>query len=217
MTLTRIGATHLLEQASGLLTGRVLEIGSGPDHYSDLLFGSASRRITVDIAVSHHPTVVADAHALPFDDRVFDSSLASQVLEHLAEPGTALRELHRVLRPGGAVVMAVPFLYPLHELPHDYHRFTEYALNHMLKRAGFERISIRGYGGRIAVTLDILTSPAARPSLIRKVMTAVWRRLVRPLAMSYSSISSAALALALREPGRHPAGYVVTAHRPTGV
>ncbi len=70
-----------------------------------------------------------DAHRLPFRAGSFDAAVASQVLEHLHSPAVALSELTRVLRTDGMMLVALPFLYPLHQTPHDYQRLTRWGLN----------------------------------------------------------------------------------------
>jgi SAM-dependent methyltransferase len=50
----------------------------------------------------------ADSYRLPFDDEAFDCVVASEVLEHLRDDDRALAEIHRVLKPGGELVVSVP-------------------------------------------------------------------------------------------------------------
>ena len=116
MTLQRIGATELLYQSRGDISGLTLEIGVGGNPYRDLTSGW----ISIDIDPRRRPDVVADAHRMPFRDRTFDTVVASQVFEHLHNPREAAVEAARVLRPGGRLLVAVPFLYWLHATPHDY-------------------------------------------------------------------------------------------------
>ena len=68
---------------------------------------------------------------LPFDDSSADTLLLSDVLEHVMHPWELMEEVTRILRPGGVLLLNVPFYYPLHSIPYDYHRFTEFALRAM--------------------------------------------------------------------------------------
>lgn len=68
--------------------------------------------------------VQADLTALPFRDDTVDGLLCEMVLEHVPDAEAAIREFHRVLRPGGHAFIAVPFLWPYHASPHDYRRWT---------------------------------------------------------------------------------------------
>lgn len=81
----------------------------------------------------------------------YDSAILSDVLEHLADPKTALSSIYRILNKGGVLIMTVPFLYGVHEAPHDYRRFTKYGLDFELRRAGFTQIDIHEIGGLISV------------------------------------------------------------------
>lgn len=95
------------------------------------------------------PDVLGDAASLPFSDARFDTVMLLDVLEHLARPELALAEARRVLRPGGRLLVTVPFAYPLHDMPHDYQRFTAPGLRHRLAGAGLEDATIDEAGGGI--------------------------------------------------------------------
>lgn len=83
-----------------------------------------------------NPHVFADAASLPFVAESFDTVLLLEVLEHLEQPGRALCEMARVLRKGGKAIVTVPFLYPMHDEPHDYQRYTQYGLAREFSSAG---------------------------------------------------------------------------------
>jgi len=63
------------------------------------------------------------------------------------EPGVALAELHRVMRPGALLYVTVPQAWGLHYEPHDYYRYTKYGISHLLREAGFEVAEVRQMGG----------------------------------------------------------------------
>lgn len=67
-----------------------------------------------------------------------DTILILDVLEHVASPDSSLAETYRVLKPGGLVVLQVPFHYPLHDEPHDYQRWTDHGLRLLLERQGYK-------------------------------------------------------------------------------
>lgn len=60
------------------------------------------------------------------------------MLEHLERPGDALNEAHRLLRPGGHLILTAPFFWPLHEEPRDFYRYSPYGLRFLLEEADFE-------------------------------------------------------------------------------
>jgi SAM-dependent methyltransferase len=90
-------------------------------------------RVGVDIVAGAGVDIVADAHALPFPDGAFDVILCSEVLEHLHTPAQALSEMRRVLKRGGTLILTTRFIFPIHDAPHDYYRFTKYGLRHLLE------------------------------------------------------------------------------------
>ena len=104
--------------------------------------------VTVDWAQSPHPgarsvDVVASADDLPFDAGTADGVLFTQVLEHVVDPRSVLAELHRVLRPGGRLFLTAPLVWELHEMPHDYFRYTAPGLEALAREAGFVEIDVQ--------------------------------------------------------------------------
>jgi SAM-dependent methyltransferase len=77
-------------------------------------------------------------HRIPVEDNRFDFIIFNQVLEHLKEPLAALKELRRVLNPGGVILCTCPLFYELHEEPYDFFRYTRYGLRHLFEQAAFE-------------------------------------------------------------------------------
>ncbi|TSC74224.1 MAG: methyltransferase type 11 [Parcubacteria group bacterium Gr01-1014_33] len=98
-------------------SGLIVNIGSGTRRIrSDVL--------NVDILPLSHVDIIADAANLPFRDDSLDMVISEVTLEHLAEPQKAIQEMHRVLKPSGFIYVTAPFLYPFHESPNDYSRWT---------------------------------------------------------------------------------------------
>ena len=93
---------------------------------------------------------------LPLADALFDTIILSDVLEHVPEPAILWREMSRLLKPQGKVLMNVPFYYWLHERPHDYYRYTEYALRRFAETTGFDVLFIKTLGGIPEIITDIL-------------------------------------------------------------
>jgi len=125
---------------------RVLDVGAGSAPYRELF--QHAEYTTADWAESVHvdgesPDITAAADALPVDDRSFEVVLNTQVLEHVPEPASVLSELYRVLVEGGRLYLTAPLVWELHELPHDYYRYTASGLGHLLGQAGFTEIEIR--------------------------------------------------------------------------
>lgn len=95
----------------------ILHAGSGPRRI-------ATHCVNVDIEKFDGVDVVADIRHLPFGDASFDAATCDQVLEHVPQPHLAAAELSRVVKPGGLIHIATPFLFPWHPSPSDYSRWT---------------------------------------------------------------------------------------------
>ena len=110
---------------------KILDLGSGLDRRTP-------NTINLEIEATPNVDVVADGHSLPFKDAVFDAVISEAVLEHVQDPKRVVSEMHRVLKPGGYVCAAVPFLQGFHASPHDYQRYTVPGFNHLF--SAFTRI-----------------------------------------------------------------------------
>jgi SAM-dependent methyltransferase len=123
----------------------VLDVGSGDAPYRELF--AHVRYETTDWGESPHDGArdvdyIADAHDLPLPDGSVDVVLLTQVLEHVPDPARVLVELARVLTPGGTLYLTAPLVWELHELPHDYFRYTAPGLTYLLGEAGFTDIVV---------------------------------------------------------------------------
>ena len=95
-------------------------------------------------------TYVCDLKSIPVQSSRYDYILFTQVLEHIPEPSAVLRELFRVLKPGGKILCTAPFLYEEHEQPYDFYRYTQYGLRYLFESSGFavEKLDwLEGYFG----------------------------------------------------------------------
>jgi SAM-dependent methyltransferase len=104
---------------------------------------------------------VCDLAEIPVDDGTYDLVLFTQVLQLVPDPLIVLRELHRVLAPGGRLLLSAPLAYEEYSDPYDYFRFTQSGLRLLLERAGFHIETLEwleGYHG----TLSYQCSLAAR-------------------------------------------------------
>ena len=124
------------------LSGDVLDIGCSDKvlekHLPDgCRYLGLDHYVTVRTFYDTHPDVFGDACSLPLRRKCMDGVMIFEVLEHVPDPGAALSEIARVVRPGGMLLLSVPFLYPIHNAPFDFHRFTRHALLRALQEHGF--------------------------------------------------------------------------------
>jgi SAM-dependent methyltransferase len=137
-------------------SGVVLDVGCGQKPYESLLLAPPSRAshyIGLDLSTNDYgtPDLEWDGRIIPLDASSVDSVLMTEVLEHCPRPGEVLAEIHRVLKPCGFLFLTVPFIWPIHDVPHDEYRYTPFALRRHMSEAGFRDIDIQATGGRHAV------------------------------------------------------------------
>jgi len=96
----------------------------------------------------------ADLTTLPLRDGTVDGILCEMVLEHVPDALGVIREFHRVLKPGGRLYVAVPFLWPYHASPHDYWRWTASGVERAFGR--FEKIAAGVSGGPTTTLVNVL-------------------------------------------------------------
>ena len=144
-------AAHLatLEAIRSHARGAMLDVGCGDMPYKDLLPESVRRYDTLDReARSQGVTYVGDAEDMRMvPGASYDSAVCLQVLEHVPHPARAMAEIHRVLKPGGTLIVSAPHLSRLHEQPRDFYRYTEHGLRVLLDEAGFADVKVQPYGG----------------------------------------------------------------------
>jgi len=127
------------------MTGIMLDFGCGSKPYRKIF--SVDEYIGLDIETSGHShddeviDVFYDGREIPFEDSYFDSIFSAEVFEHLFNLEEILDELNRVLKPGGKMLVSVPFVWDEHEIPYDFGRYTSFGIKHLLEKHGFELIS----------------------------------------------------------------------------
>src|SRR6516225_3576415 len=193
--------------------GRLLDLGCGKVPFYALYREYVSETVCVDWNNSLHGTNYLDAECdltkdLPFADASFDSILLSDVLEHIPTPERLWRETARILKPGGKMLLNVPFCYRMHEEPYDYYRYTKYALQRFAQETGFDTILIKEIGGTPEIVVDIISKFIVRFGPIGRwtaiALQALWERLAAwPPARRVSE----------RSAKRFPLGYFMIAER----
>lgn len=91
--------------------------------------------------------VVGDLGNLPFQNDCVGTVINTQVLEHVKKPDFVLKEISRILKPGGKLFLTVPQGWHEHQQPHDFFRFTRFSLDNLLEEAGFSHWEVKPMGG----------------------------------------------------------------------
>ncbi|HEY7615507.1 MAG TPA: class I SAM-dependent methyltransferase [Terriglobales bacterium] len=180
----KTSVVQALRAALPALHGRVLDVGCGRQPFRNLILSgqNVTGYIGMDLGNNHYaevvPDLVWDGNSIPLPADSVGSIVCTEVLEHCPDPARVLAECRRVLEPGGLMVATVPFLFPLHDVPHDYWRYTPYAVEMLLSSAGFRHWEIRPMGGWNAALAHMLGLWA-----VRSLMRTLTRRIVGRLAM----------------------------------
>ncbi len=161
----RIAVDHrsLLNEVVPLATahtrGVVLDAGAGRMAWSSILEPLSTRYLSTDYIVEHEDlSFCADLQGkIPLADQSVDTIFCCSVMEHTPEPWLILPEFFRILRPGGSVVLSVPFMYYLHGWPHDYFRFTRFGLVRLAEQAGFKVVSQMNGGGFVMMACQTVS------------------------------------------------------------
>lgn len=122
------------------------------------------------------PNIFGDGQHLPIAGDRFDTVLLLDVLEHLPDPEKCLREIQRILKPGGTLFLQVPFLYPLHDVPLDFYRWTLFGLRRLALRNGFSIVSEKMLGRPIETAVQL-----SNLAIIHTVLN--WARSKNPLSL----------------------------------
>ena len=204
-SIGRILTNEIIRQWRGQSGGVILDLASGrePSYWRILGFKDSQtiRLVSVDCNPAVRPMVVADlTRPLPFKDEVADGAIVASFLYIVPDPLALLKEVQRVIKSGGWLLITAPLVFPYTPEPTDYWRFTKEGLQLLLRNSCFEQIDIHSAGGRFS-SVAYLLSPFLRP-----------RWLVAPIVYW--------LCLKLDAWAKHfglpecPIGYVVMARKP---
>lgn len=138
--------------------GYLLDLSCGNKPYENWYSAVTEKSIGCDIIQSseNRVDVICPATELAFPDQTFDTILCTQVLEHVFEQQKMINEAYRVLKPGGKLILTVPFVWPLHEEPYDFFRVSKYGLRSLMETSGFHVQELKANGGKWAATLQLL-------------------------------------------------------------
>ncbi len=174
-----------VETALPGFSGKVLDIGCGSMPYKAMILKSEQVNsyagLDIQTALDYDgtpPDLTWDGLTMPIADNTYDCGLSTEVLEHVPDPKPFLQETFRVLKPGGTYFFTVPFLWPLHEVPHDVCRYTPFTLRRIMEDAGFQVVHLQALGGWNAALGQLIALWTRRS--IRNV---VLKKLVSILAM----------------------------------
>jgi SAM-dependent methyltransferase len=205
--LVRSAILRALQDTTPRFSGTLLDIGCGDMPYKSLVLAPPSRvtrYLSLDLESSTYeakPDLLWDGDRIPLAESVVDCALATEVFEHCSPPEVIMGETLRVLKPGGLLFFTVPFLWPLHDVPHDEYRYTPFALERHLRNSGFTQIRLKALGG-----WDASLAQAIGLWVIRRPMSSRKRAVLSRLALPIIRY----LARRDRLPGKFREGLMIT-------
>ena len=213
---------RFLRQRLPSVRGTVLDVGAGASPWRDWL-PPGTKYFGVDVATAgdfgmrrNAAVVCYDGARLPFSDRTFDNVLCVEVLEHIQVPAVFMAEIARVLKPGGALILTIPWSARRHHIPHDFQRFTREGLACLLESGGFRDLRIEERGtdvGVIANKLLVLCVRLLRPArLPQGIWSIPMALLCLPVTLAFLLAAHLSNRLGSRA-DEDPLGYAVSARR----
>lgn len=166
--------------------GHLYDLGCGEMPYKEWLLNYVDSYTGVDWTNTLHDlkaNIVADLNApLPIESEVADTVISLSVMEHLREPQIFLSEAYRILRPGGTMILQVPFMWWVHEAPHDYFRYTPFGLKYLYEKTGFIDVVVIPQSGFFTMwilkfnyfTLRFVKGPSWLRWIIKMCLTPFW-------------------------------------------
>ena len=165
----RKGLYKNISSLAGKISGKTLDIGCGSKPYEDLYNSSEYVGLeydTPEYRLSKNADYFYDGKKFPFENESFDSAVANQVFEHVFNPDNFLTELHRILKPGGMLLMTMPFVWDEHEQPYDFARYSSYGIRSLLEGHGFDVVEQRKSVDDIRVIFQLINA-----YLLKKLVT----------------------------------------------
>jgi SAM-dependent methyltransferase len=138
-------AGHIADLADQVI-GKTLDVGCGSKPYESLYAAREYIGLEYDTPENRagkKADFFYDGEIFPFQVGSFDSVVANEVFEHVFNPDRFLDEVHRVLKPGGRLLMTMPFVWDEHEQPHDYARYSSFGIRYLVEKHGFEIVEQR--------------------------------------------------------------------------
>lgn len=157
----RAGLVKAVTRMAPMLRGKLLDVGCGSKPYQELFIVDAYDGLDIDNESTRERAVADyfyDGYDFPFTDDEYDSILCNQVLEHVFNPDEFLGEIRRVLKPGGKLLLTVPFVWDEHEQPYDYARYSSFGLKALLEKNGLKVLEHHKIGADTSMIFQLMNA-----------------------------------------------------------
>jgi SAM-dependent methyltransferase len=202
------------------VSGVLLDLGAGNQPFKVWYSGLAAKCVAVDVSPAPGLDVLSMAAELPFGSATFDTVLCTSVLEHVHDAEAAVGEIARILKPGGRLIITIPFLYPTHEAPYDFWRTTHWGLRSVLTRHGLVVDTVAAQGGPVLLIAHYLIGGFAQFVMLIAIRlgrfgSLIDNKLMRAaLAGPQDAIRSRVSYRLTRSSRAASLGYMAVAHKP---
>ena len=194
LTFSQLKNRSFLRKECRQLRGHIMDLGCGNGEYSFLMARIRTNHITAldssperrggiqklirENAHSNITVVDGDAHQLPWKANTFDAVFCNTVLEHVPHPEQVIKEIHRVLKKQGTVLLSIPFLQEIHADPYDFQRYTPHGMKIRLEEAGFQIKKIQMDAGSLNALEYLLLG-----SIVWRIRLGFWKNM--PFGYAY--------------------------------
>lgn len=172
---------EIISDETKSFTGKLLDLGCGKMPYKKIINKNVLIKEYVGVDIKNdiyqkdiEPDFYWDGLSLPFQENSFDCAIIIEVLEHVPDATVVLKEVFRVLKPGAQVLITVPFLWNLHDVPHDEFRYTPFSLRRICEQSGFvvkKMEKLGGWHASLATMLSTYVRRAPLSNFNRKLLT----------------------------------------------
>lgn len=167
-----------LESYSKYYKGTLVDLGCGEAPHKNYFLQYVNKYIGVDWTNTLHNSkadIISDLNKkIEIENDFADTIISLSVMEHLCEPQIFLNESYRILKKDGTIILGVPWMWWIHEAPHDYFRYTPYGLKYMFEKAGYKDIQIQpttGFFSMWFLKMNYFSLKWIKGSKIRKAFT----------------------------------------------
>lgn len=167
-----------LESYSKYYKGTLVDLGCGEAPHKNYFLQYVNKYIGVDWTNTLHNSkadIISDLNKkIEIENDFADTIISLSVMEHLCEPQIFLNESYRILKKDGTIILGVPWMWWIHEAPHDYFRYTPYGLKYMFEKAGYKDIQIQpttGFFSMWFLKMNYFSLKWIKGSKIRKTFT----------------------------------------------
>ncbi len=172
---------EVIVHTSEHIHGRTLDLGAGTAKYKNIILEHATEYIAYDLIPGKNIDVVGDITKTEFAHNSFDTIISTQVFEHIPSPWEAVKEIYRLLKPGGIAIVSAPFMNPYHADPYDFYRYTTEGFKALFKD-GFTVLECAPYSKLFMVFSEMIHHTIFSPYEKKKTGSDRIMRLIQRLA-----------------------------------